>query len=159
MSTGKDKGEKAGYAEDIIYVIKHFDELLPPGEYRLQVTEELVAYRGETILMPWLVFRRVPLYPKAAFTPEKKIVSGRVIICCRRADEFTADETDEAVIVMARAAKRLMQQGEEDARLIIIENRDEMQLSTYTMRDKAIDQAYEQEMAEKKRRAEFLDML
>ena len=61
--------------------------LLPPGEYRLLLTDELVAYRGETILMPWLVVRRVPLFPQAALTPEKKIMSGRIIICCRRADE------------------------------------------------------------------------
>ena len=133
--------------------------LLPPGEYCLLVTEELVAYRGETILMPWLVVRRVPLFPQAALTPEKKIMSGRIIICCRRADEFTPDATDEAVIAVARIAKRMMQEGEEEARLVIVENRDEMQISTYSMHDKAVDDAYEKEMAEKKRRAEFLNML
>ncbi|MDY5033506.1 MAG: hypothetical protein SO064_03355, partial [Prevotella sp.] len=67
--------------------------------------------------------------------------------------------TDEAVIAVARIAKRMMQEGEEEARLVIVENRDEMQISTYSMHDKAVDDAYEKEMAEKKRRAEFLNML
>ena len=55
--------------------------LLPPGEYRLLVTEELVAYRGETILAAFKWIDQGVLHRQTGF--DKMTAKGVEIVCLK----------------------------------------------------------------------------